>query len=133
MKNSIEKMVTSLLKERLSDYKDQSFYGCDLAYTLFEGENANGSYTFSAWKATQWIKKNFDDLGEIVENMEFNGLSVANPFNEPEKFQVQILLETADGIMGNLPTIEENRDGQFVLNRKMIAKIRKELTDYIKS
>ena len=133
MKNSNEKMVANLLKERLSDYKDQLFYGCDLAYTLFEGENANGSYTFSAWEATQWIKKNFDNLGEIVENMEFNGLSVANPFNEPEKFQVQILLETADGIMGSLPTIEEKWNDQFMLDRKTIAKIRKELTDYIKS
>lgn len=40
--NFTTELINTII-ERLKDYKNCDIYGSDLAYTLFEGENANGS------------------------------------------------------------------------------------------
>ena len=43
---------------------------CDLAYTLFEGENADGSVLYNTYKAKEFIKENFDLFGDLNEQTE---------------------------------------------------------------
>ena len=76
MRNSNEKMVAGLLKERLSDYKDQSFYGCDLAYTLFEGENAIMEQKKFIVEQIELLQAERDNLGSSEKDeLKFEQLS----------------------------------------------------------
>ena len=84
LKNYIIDETIWNLKER----EGETVYACDLAYTVFGSANVDGSYTYSTYEAVKWIKKYFDSLGEIVEEMQGQGLNAPNPFDEPEKFQV---------------------------------------------
>jgi len=111
------------LKER----EGETVYACDLAYTVFESANVDGSYTYSTYKATQWVKKYFDSLGEIVDELKSNGMDAPNPFDEPEKFQVCILLEGAQYLLSQCETIDENWNDEIELTPKTIRKICKEL------
>ena len=111
------------LKER----EGETVCACDLAYTVFESANVDGSYTYSTYKATQWVKKYFDSLGEIVDELKSNGIDAPNPFDEPEKFQVCILLEGAQYLLSQCETIDENWNDEIELTPKIIRKICKEL------
>ena len=123
LKNYIIDETIYNLKER----EGETVYACDLAYTVFEGANVDGSYTYSTYKATQWVKKYFDSLGEIVDELKSNGIDAPNPFDEPEKFQVCILLEGSQYLLSKCETIDENWNNEIELTPKIIRKICKEL------
>lgn len=59
--NEFLDMVKKEVVERLKDRIGQSYYACDLGFSLTDGENANGSWYCSAYKAKEDIKKYFDD------------------------------------------------------------------------
>ena len=87
MKMEHEKFITDLKADiigKLSDYKGSSIYASELAYTLFEGENCNGSVFCNTWKTKEFIKENFDLFGELLEYWSDNVGETLNPFLEPE-------------------------------------------------
>lgn len=125
LKNYIIDETIWNLKER----EGETVYACDLAYTVFESANVDGSYTYSTYEAVKWIKKYFDSLGEIVEELQANGIGAPNPFDEPEKFQVVILMEGAQYLLGKCETIEENWNEEIELTPKTIREICRELRE----
>ena len=125
--NKIKNEVIEKLIEKLYNYEEQEVYGCGLGYKLFEGYNIDGSVTCNAYAATQWIKENFDDLGEIVENIQSQGLEIPNIFESPESFMVIIYLEVANYVMGKCKFIDKNWNDKLVLNKENIKTIKKEL------
>ena len=66
-------------------------------------------------------------MGEIVEEMQGQGLNAPNPFDEPEKFQVCVLLEGAQYLFSKCETVDENWNEEIELTPKIIRKICKEL------
>jgi hypothetical protein len=125
LKNYIIDETIWNLKER----EGETVYACDLAYTVFEGANVDGSYTYSTYEAVKWIKKYFDSLGEIVEEMQGQGLNAPNPFDEPEKFQVCVLLEGAQYLLSKCETVDKNWNEEIELTPKTIRKICRELRE----
>lgn len=111
MKNftNLEQWVLSEMAEHLRYWEgeDREVYLGDLAFELFDNENATGSYDCSAYRATQWVKEYFDDLGEVVDDMKNEWGSVANPFDEPEGFQVQVVLFLASRLVWESSTLQE--------------------------
>ena len=91
---TIKKEVAENLADKLEQYEGVSVCGADLAFTLFEGYNVDGSVTYSRYKATEWIKEHFDELGEIVEEMRDNWEydAGADIFDNPEKFMTSVYL-----------------------------------------
>lgn len=57
--NTIKNEVAQDLIDKLSNNEGREVYGADLAFTLFEGYNADGSVTYSRYKAQEWIKAHF--------------------------------------------------------------------------
>lgn len=106
--------------DRLSDYKGGNYYGADLAYKLFEGENANGSVFCNTYKTEQYIKANFELFGEFLEHYKANFGEYLNPFAEPEKCHVIFLLEAAQAILLQCPLVEENWNNNLELSDKNI-------------
>lgn len=120
-----EDLVKSLIEVRLEDYRGNSYYGCDLAYTLFEEENINGSFTYSTYWSKQLIFKYWNELAEIYSEY-LDNLGIENAINilgEEEKFIVIMLLEQANDILSKNNFIDENWNNEFELNDENIKKI----------
>jgi hypothetical protein len=129
MKNFLYAEVAERLADKLGEYEGRSIYGADLAFTLFECENIDGSITYSTYKAKEWIKKHFDELGEVVEHMqadwEYN--AGTDIFDNPEKFMLSVYLWVASEICGTLETVNEFWNDSEELTAELIEKITEEL------
>ena len=113
--------------ERLNDYKGSDVYGSDLAYTLFEGENANGSVFCNTYKTKEFIKNHFDLFAEFSEYYKDNSGESLDIFAEPEKAHVILLLEAAQMVLSNLDTINEFWNDSKELTEELINAIVEEL------
>ena len=129
--NALERDVLERMIDALDDMEGRDGCVSDLAFTLFEAENINGSMTCSAWKASQWIMENFHDLGDVVEDMEdYTGTTHANPFSNPEKFMVQVVLYLAEQLVYKSDYLLRGRDEEEIdaitYDAETIALIRRE-------
>ena len=115
--------------DKLNDYSGGTYYACDLAQTLFEGENANGSVLCNTYQTKEFIKENFELLGDLVQYCKDNMDMTLNRFSEPEKAHVILLLEASQSILSKLPTIDKKWNENIELTPKMIKKLTKELNE----
>ena len=126
------KKFTTELKEtiidRLNDYKNTTVYGCDLAYTLFEGENVNGAVLFSTYLTKEFIKENFDLFGDLLEYVNDNFDMKLNPFTEPEKAHVILMTEASQSLLSQLDFISDYWNEELKLTDEVI----KEITDQLR-
>ena len=125
------KTLTSELIEtiisKLNDYKGSINYMCDLSSILFESENVNGSVLCSTYQTKEFIKENFNLFGDLVEYVKDNMNMVLNPFSEPEKAHVILLLEASQSILSKIPTIDKYWNDKKELTPKLIKQLTKEL------
>ena len=112
---------------RLNDYKDATHYMCDLSSILFESENIDGSVLYNTYQTKEFIKENFDLFGDLVNYVKDNMDYTLNPFSEPEKAHVILLIEASQNILSKLPTIEEFWNDKKKLTPKLIKQLTKEL------
>ena len=97
----IELFVKEEIEIRLKDLVGNNVYLEELGYKLFENENINGIY-YNRYDSIQWIKDYFEELDEVIEEYEYEfGYSVPNPFGEPEKFQLVIILYISNKLVCN--------------------------------
>ena len=129
----MKKEILKRIIDRLYNYKDIKMYACDLAYALFESENVDGTFTYSSYEAKEWIKHYFDEIGEVWEELKFQFgseyLMDFNPFDNPEKFMVLVILESASYILGQCKFIQNNWNNEIILNNKNIKTIEKQLKE----
>ena len=126
------KKFTTELKEtiidRLNDYKNTTVYGCDLAYTLFESEKTTSSVLCNTYLTKEFIKENFDLFGDLVEYVNDNLDMRLNPFTEPEKAHVILMLEASRILLSQLDFIDYN----WVDKIKLTDEVIKEITDQLR-
>ena len=113
--------------DRLNDYKNTCVYGSDLAYTLFEGENANGSVLCNTYLTKEFIKNNFDLFADFSEYYKETFGESLNIFAEPEKAHVILLLEASQMVLSNLDTVNEFWNDSKELTEELINSIIEEL------
>lgn len=119
--------LKTTISDRLNDYEETNVYMCDLAVTLFQSENCNGSVLYSTYKTKEFIKENFDLFGDLVEYVKDNLDMTLNPFSEPEKAHVFLLIEASSSILSKLHTVDKNWNDELELTPKLIKKLKKEL------
>lgn len=123
-------LVINELIKQLSDYEDCNVYGCEIAYTLLERYNIDGTYTYSTNESRQLIKKYFEDFGEIVEDYKINyGEFNVNPFEEPEKFIVIMMLEKANEILAKCEYIDNNWNEEIELTEEVVKILKEQLKE----
>ena len=128
--------VIDLLIRKLEDYEDMSIYGCDMAYTLLEEYNVDGTILYNTYNTTEWLKDNIQDIYDFLPTIkfmyddEFYAKLCIDILDSPEKAMVIICLEKANEIMANLKFINDNWDNEIVLNKENINIIKKELKEY---
>ena len=126
---TIKEFVADVLMDKLDEYEGTSSYGADLAYHLLEQYNVDGSYTYSTYEAKQWIQEHFDELDEIVEAMEDEGIPPVSVFKDTEGFMVCVMLYVAGELLGQCDAVIEFWDEEQELTKEIIAKIKKELNE----
>lgn len=124
---TIKDFVVDVLKDKLDEYEDCTTCGGDLAYLLLEQYNIDGTYTYSTYTAEGWVKLHFDELGDIVYDMTAEGLPPCNVFENPEAFQVQIMLYVAGQLLGQCDAVNEFWNEEQELTQEIIDKIKEEL------
>ena len=119
--------LRSTIIDRLNDYKNADVYGSDLAYTLFEAENANGSVLCNTYLTKEFIKNNFDLFADFSEYYKDTFGESLDIFAEPEKAHVVLLLEASQMVLYNLGTINEFWNDSKELTEELINAIIEEL------
>lgn len=105
----------------LSNLEGLETYACDLAYEVTQSINYDCSVTYSTYKAIEWIKEHFHELGDVVDSYEWStGDSICNPFHEPEKFQVIIYIHVVDRLLASCGLIDENWNDYITLTKENI-------------
>lgn len=135
--NDLEKDVLSRMIDNLDNLEGRDGYVSDLAFTLFEGENIDGSMTYSTYKAEQWITEHFHDLADVVEEMSAAWDIAANPFANPEAFMVQVVLYLAGELIYTSDYLRRGRDEEecdcITYDADTIALIRREWEEALNS
>lgn len=125
--------VIDLLIRKLEDYKDMSIYGCDMAYTLLEQYNVDGTVLYNTYSTTEWLKDNIQDIYDFLPTIKFmyDNNFYANLcidiLDSPEKAMTIICLEKANEILSSLKFINDNWDNEIILDKKTIKIIKEEL------
>ena len=100
---------------------NNSSYGADLANTLTESINVDGSATYSSYEAKEYIKEWFNEAGEVYEYQKSSyGEVCQNPFENPEGFHVCMIIEGVNNIMSNCATIEKYWNDELELTDEII-------------
>ena len=118
----IKDFMVNVLKDKLDEYEGTSSCGGKLGFYLL-----HGSYIYNAYESKQWVQEHFDELGEIVKEMTEEGLPPCNVFENPEVFQLQIMLFVAGDILSQCDTVSAFWDEKQELTKEIIAKIKEEL------
>ena len=129
--NNIKKFIPFCKQQILDNIDNEegnSRYACDLAGYLTEAMNVDGSFTYSSEEAKEYIKEWWDDAAKYSDYEEMNwGKRETNPFGEPESFTVRMVINGVDGIMGQLPIIEENWNDKIELTPETIKTIKEQV------
>lgn len=123
--NSVENFVIKEIKVRLNRLEGEIVSGCDLADSLFKDCLDNKSFTHSKYEATEWIKDNFEEIGEVLYNISDH--VTANAFSQPKLFQFQLLYETAFYLLSQCDTVDSSWEEEQKLSKEIIEKISDEL------
>lgn len=124
---AIKDFMVDVLKDKLNEYEGTHSYGGELDFYLLQQYNMDGSYTYNTYEAKQWIQEHFDELGDIVKEMTEEGLPPCNVFENPEVFQVQIMLFVAGDLLSQCETVTSFWDDEIILEKNIIDKIKDEL------
>ena len=129
--NKIKDFVKDIILDELDCYKGLEVHGCDLAYQLLEEYRVDGVYFYNNHKATEFIKENFEDFGEIVEELKytFGEENIPNVFEYPDKFCVVCFLEVASYLLCSCKFVETNWNNDFVIVDGAISIIKNELKE----
>ena len=111
--NTINKETNQLKEDLITifnsaiDCISEGDYICDIPMKITEGYNMDGSFTCNGFKARESLLnylKNYSDLmGDIVEYyLENYEMHIgASFFNDPENFQVCMLVELSNSVLNN--------------------------------
>lgn len=95
--NEIKEFILQELDERLGT----EHYLCDIGTILSESQNSDGTWTYSTQGAIHEITDNWDFCGNFYEYYRDNfGGVPENPFENPEKFHCQMMIEAVNGAFG---------------------------------
>ncbi len=130
--DTLKNFVIDAINDELDNLNEgREIIGAELAYTLFEGYNIDGSYTYSTYKAKEWVKEYFDELGEIVEEIKDSSGAecIPNVFDNVEAFQVVIILEYANNLLAQCETVANGWNDEIEMTAETIKKIKEELNE----
>ncbi len=126
-----EEYCKDFIEENLDGYIGTDNYGCDLAYTLTEGINRSGTATYNKYKATEYIKEWFDNAAEVYNyQVENYGRPLWNPFENPEKWMVCMIIEGCANLISQCKCVEEVWNDKVELTEELAEQIKEEIKGF---
>ena len=113
---------------RLQDFKGNTYNDSyELANDLTMSDNMSGSFTYNTYDAQQYIKDWFNELGDILEQYEFQmgETLTVNPFTDSEKFHGIIVMFKIEWLLSHLEILSIK--DEITLDDKTIKAITDEL------
>ena len=126
---SYEEYCKDFIKNELYNREGSAYYVCDLGNTLTEYINMDRSATYSRYKAEEYIKYWWNDAGDVLQYYYENTGVCVNPFDEPEKFHVLMIIEGVNSLLSQCEIIDKNWDGEITLTEENINTIIDEIKD----
>lgn len=115
--------------EHLDEMESVTVYACDLAYTLAESDNINGSMTYDRNKAIYFIREWWDDCADYSDYEQSNFGKRSNPFVNPEAFMVCMVIAGVSSILSQCPIINEKWNDKIELTPEVIEAIKEQIED----
>lgn len=132
MKNFNE-LTVELLEEELENYEGENITACELAWTLTQGYNIDGTITYNTQKSIDLIHEYWWDIADIYsEYIGELGQCEINMFERPEALLTLILIQNAENLMAQCEIIKNNWNENIELNKKNIEIIKKQLESEVK-
>lgn len=127
MKNFNE-LTVELLEEDLENYEGEKITACELAWTLTQAYNVDGTITYNTQKSIDLIHEYWWDIADIYsEYVGELGHCEINIFESPEAFLTLIFIQNAENLIAHCEIIKNNWNENIELNRKNIEIIKKQL------
>jgi hypothetical protein len=120
--------------DTIDNYQGYKHYVSDLGSTLTEGENTNGSWYCSTYKAkkdlSDWISDS-EDIEKFIDYYQFNyGEKVPyDGMTEPELYHCLMMISGVERIFNSLEWTQDNWDEQKTITKKDIKQIEKQLKE----
>lgn len=125
---SFTQYCKEFIKDHIDGYTNQMVYGADLGYKITEGINADGSCTYSAYMAKQYLKEWWDDAADYFEYEKDSFGENHNPFENPEAFMVCMVIE---GVNQLLMCYFNDHDELYNERFELTQEIADEICDFI--
>lgn len=130
---NFNELTVRLLEEELENYEGENIIACELAWTLTQGYNVDGTITYNTQESIDLILKYWWDIADIYsEYVGELGQCEINMFERPEAFLTLIFIQNAVNLMAQCEIIKNNWDENIELNRKNIEIIKKQLENEVK-
>lgn len=128
---SLLEYTKNYLIEQLDAYEDTTQYACELATTLTEGANADGTLVYSRGEARDYLNEWFEECGEYWEYEKRNfGENYHNPFDNPEAYMVCMVIAACETILSKCPIIDEHWNEQIELTEDIVNDIKEYVKEY---
>lgn len=117
--------------DNLANYEGQCIYGSEIGYTITESPNVDGTLTYNAYEAKEYLREWWDECGEYWDYEKDNfGEHFHNPFDEPEAYMVCMVIDGVNAILSNEPHIEESWNDKLELTEEVIEDIEKYVEEF---
>lgn len=114
--------------DNIENLEGQQIYACDLGFELTSAINANGTATYSTYKAEEYLKEWWDEAADYWEYEEDNfDEHRLNPFSDPEAYQVCMIIEGVRSLLGQIPVLGEKWDECIEITPDLIKEVIKEM------
>lgn len=116
--------------DNLENYEGQNVYACDLGYTLTEGMNCGGTFTYSPALAIDYLREWWYEASDYWEYEKSNfGENYHNPFDNPEAYIVCMVIEGVNGLLAKCNYIDKHWNDQITLTKRTINTIKKQVEE----
>jgi len=128
---SFKDYCKNYILDHIDEYDGQTHYGCDFGFTLTDAPNVDGTLTYSAYEAKEYLREWWDECGAYWD-YEMNNFDEHphNPFDEPEAYMVCMVIEGVNAILANEPHIEESWNDKLELTEEVIEDIKKYVEEF---
>lgn len=117
--------------EQLDNYEGTTQYACELAMTLTECADADGTLVYCRNEAIDYLREWWYDCADYwdFENDNF-GRNYHNPFDNPEAYMVCMVIAACETILSKCPVIDEHWNEQIELTEDVVNDIKEYVKEY---
>lgn len=129
MPNTYKEACKKHIIDTIGNWEGSEVYLSDLGHMLTEGENANGSYYCSTYKAQEDLKAWFDDVAEFIENykLNFGERPQWDAFTQPELFHCLMMIEGVREMFDSLEVVYSSDDDMITIDQAFIDAVIEEV------